>query len=366
MNQASVRLKQRSLVVCVQSTTLSNTEKKRLQHPFIAGVILFSRNFESSHQLKTLIKEIRQSSKQDLLILVDNEGGRVQRFKTDEFTHLPAMLEIARFVEANGLNEKHIFSELGYLMATEAVCHGIDLSLAPVLDVDNGSDVVGDRAFSSSACLATKYASSFILGMRQAGMSAVGKHFPGHGSTKEDSHFHTPIDNRSLAQLKDKDLIPFTNLINAEFVDGIMPAHILFPKVADKPVGFSDVWVKQILKGGFRFMGAVFSDDLAMAGASQLTNKDGTSQKLSYKERLLLATEAGCDFLLICNQPEIVDEILETINEKDLAIDDRLNLLISHLQNDAVEVDESRVVKSKQLVSDIKAFVEDQSIEAIS
>ena len=238
--------------------------------------------------------------------------------------------------------------------------------MAPVLDLDYGSDVVGDRAFSCSACLATKYASSFILGMRQAGMSAVGKHFPGHGSTKEDSHFYTPIDNRSLAQLEDKDLIPFTSLINAEFLDGVMPAHILFPKVADKPVGFSDVWVKQILKGEFRFMGAVFSDDLAMAGASQLTNKGGTSQKLSYKERLLLATEAGCDFLLICNQPEIVDELLETIEVKDLENNERQAYLISHLQNDAIKVDESRVVKSKQLVSDIKAFVKNQSIEVIS
>ena len=366
MNHASVRLKQRSLVVCVQSTTLSNIEKKRLLHPFIAGVILFSRNFDSSHQLKSLIKEIRQTTKNDLLIMVDNEGGRVQRFKTDEFTHLPAMLEVARFVESNGLNEKHVFSELGYLMASEAISHGIDLSLAPVLDVDNGSDVVGDRAFSSSACLASKYASSFILGMRQAGMSAVGKHFPGHGSTKEDSHFHTPVDDRSLPQLADKDLIPFTNLINAEFVDGVMPAHILFPKVADKPVGFSDVWVKQILKDQFKFNGSVFSDDLAMAGASQVTNKDGTTKKLSYKERLLLATEAGCDFLLICNQPEIVDELLETIKVEDLENNERQAYLISHLQNAAIEVDESRVVKSKQLVSDIKAFVKNQSIEAIS
>ena len=356
MTSNSETLNKRSLFVCVASTTLTEIEKERIAHPLIAGVILFSRNFESSEQVNELIRELRASSPNELLITVDNEGGRVQRFKTDGFTHVPAMGVVSQFIEVHNLNEREVYGDLGYLMASEAISHGIDCSFAPVLDIQNGSDVVGDRAFSNSPMLVTKYASSFISGMKEAGMQAIGKHFPGHGSTKEDSHFHTPVDDRTFKDIDMLDLIPFKSLIKADFLQGIMPAHIRFPKVDKNPVGYSEVWLSSILKQNLRFDGAVFSDDLAMVGASEWTEVDGHVRLLSFKERLLKATKAGCDFSLICNQPEIVDELLATVSESQLIETQRQAELIKNLQGNALKVDNARLERARQLCAEIHGF----------
>lgn len=347
-------LNKRSLFVCVASTELTDQEKKRISHPIVAGVILFSRNFENSEQLTNLTQQIRLANDNDLLIIVDNEGGRVQRFKKDGFTHLPSMLTLTDFIEENDLKEQEVLSDIGYLMATEVIKHGIDISLAPVLDINNGSDVIGDRAFSNSAFLAGKYASSFVLGMQEAGMASVGKHFPGHGSTKEDSHFHTPVDTRTLSELMDRDLIPFNHLTKGNLLKGIMPAHIQFTNICDQPVGYSKKWINSILKQQMNFVGAVFSDDLAMVGASQTKGDDGKNQLLSYKERALKATLAGCDFLLICNQPEMVDELLDSLESENLQDSKRQRQLIQQLKAKKIDVNRSKISLAKQRVTQIR------------
>lgn len=289
----------------VAGTELLADEAHMLQHPLIGGVILFTRNFVNSVQLQELISAIRKSTEQPLLIAVDHEGGRVQRFRADGFTKLPAM----------GLFAKHSIStaqvtELGWLMAAECLAHGIDLSFAPVLDLHRGSDVVGDRAFSADIDEAAELVGYWCEGMKQVGMACVGKHFPGHGSTKEDTHIAAPKDDRDLEQIMQNDGEVFRRLFNLQMLDAVMPAHINFPKVDDSPVGYSQVWLQQILKQQLAFSGLVFSDDLSMVGAGA---------ELSYLQKAQLAIGAGCDMVLMCNNKMAVQALL---NDSSLVLAD--------------------------------------------
>lgn len=275
---------------------LTPEERERLHHPATGGVILFRRNFESIDQIKSLIEEIR-GCRPELLIAVDHEGGRVQRFQ-DGFTRLPRA-SVFREVADVSLAE-----QAGWLMAAELRCIGVDFSFAPVLDVESGiSRVIGDRAFGQSAEEVTRYASAFMKGMHRAGMAAVGKHFPGHGSVPEDSHEHLPVDDRTLEEIETHDLPPFKDLISRG-IEGIMPAHVIFKSLDPNPAGFSRYWIQNILRDQLSFEGAVFSDDLSMAGAAFGGN---------CCERSALALDAGCDMILVCNDPEASSRVLECL-----------------------------------------------------
>lgn len=279
----------------VAGLSLEAHEHELLDHPNTGAVILFSRNYESPEQITQLIKDIRKARHGDILIAVDQEGGRVQRFRTG-FTCLPAA---ALYAKNPSLTEA-----AGWLMATELLAVGVDFSFAPVLDIDCGvSQIIGDRSFSTDTTLATQLASNFRKGMVSAGMAATGKHFPGHGAVALDSHLTLPIDERDLDTLRNKDFIPFKQLI-AEGLEGIMPAHVLYPNIDSQQAGFSDFWIKQILRTELSFNGTVFSDDLSMAGAATAGG---------FADRAKRAQLAGCDMLLVCNNPNAAAEVLEAL-----------------------------------------------------
>jgi beta-N-acetylhexosaminidase len=280
------------VMIDVEGLTLTSLDTEKIQHPNTGGVILFSRNYEDPKQVIALIQSIRKARNGTLLIAVDQEGGRVQRFQKG-LTRLPA---VAQFKDHPDLAEK-----AGELMATELLSMGIDFSFAPVLDVDFGvSTVIGDRSFSSDTAAVAKLASAFSRGMRRAGMASTGKHFPGHGAVKLDSHLALPIDKRPLKTLEKCDLIPFKYLMQ-EGLEAIMPAHIVYPKVDSQAAGFSSIWIKDILRQRLGFEGVVFSDDLSMEGAASVG---------SFPERAKQAFEAGCDMVLVCNNPQAALEVL--------------------------------------------------------
>jgi beta-N-acetylhexosaminidase len=298
----------------LQGLSVSPDERDKLTHPAAGGLILFSRNYESPEQLMDLVREIRALRSQ-ILIAVDHEGGRVQRFR-EGFTRLPPAL---RYGEAG--NGQANFSEAaaetaGWLMAAELRAIDIDFSFAPVLDVDSGiSEIIGDRAFSRDPFEAATLALAFARGMRRAGMAAVGKHFPGHGGVAADSHQELPIDNRPFEEIESRDLQPFRTLI--EFgVEGIMPAHVVYAEIDERPAGFSPFWIQEVLRRRLGFEGTVFSDDLSMAGAAFAGN---------HGDRARLALEAGCDMILVCNMPDAAEEVLESLaNRSDPKRDSRL------------------------------------------
>ncbi len=296
------------LMMDIEGLTLSKSEQELLTHPMIGGLILFSRNFQSVEQVKQLCKNIK-TVRSDILIAVDQEGGRVQRFKTG-LTLLPAMGDIPSIANKHQLKESWLAHELGWLMALEMKYLGVDISFAPVLDINrNNSQVIGNRGFGHDLETVVSLAGDFIDGMAESHMAATGKHFPGHGGVVGDSHLELPVDSRKK-ELLNEDLTVFSQL--AGKLRGIMPAHVLYPKF-DKinPAGFSAFWLMQKLRQELQFEGVIFSDDLSMEGAAVF----GT-----YPERALKAQQAGCDMILVCNQPEAVIEIIQsevlTINEK--------------------------------------------------
>lgn len=287
------------LMVDLQGTCVLDAEKKLLQNPHVGGVILFTRNMTSRQQLIDLVNEIRNIAPQ-ILIAVDQEGGRVQRFQ-NEFTRLPAMQVLGDRVNKNQDSSLSLLKDAGWLMASEILACGLDISFAPVLDVDRDTSIIiGDRAFSDQPDLVVNRAKAFIEGMSEAGMAATGKHFPGHGGIAEDSHLEAPVDPRSMDELTQRDLLPFTQL--ADLLGGIMTAHITFPTIDQQSVGFSKYWIQQILRKQLSFQGVVFSDDLTMKGADIAGG---------FKEKASLALEAGCDMILVCNSPDGVYEVLE-------------------------------------------------------
>lgn len=275
---------QGSLMLDIAGTWLTAEDRQLLRQPEVGGLILFARNIEHLSQVQELCRAIR-AVRPDILLAVDQEGGRVQRLRRD-FIRLPAMREIASRAEAQALAEI-----CGWVMATEVLAVGLDFSFAPVLDLDHQrSAVVGSRAFEGDPLRATELAGAFIKGMHSAGMAATGKHFPGHGWAEADSHVAIPVDERELDELRMHDLIPFQQL--ADKLDAVMPAHVIYPRVDDKPAGFSPRWLQDILRKELGFRGVIFSDDLSMAGAHVVG--DAAS-------RIEAALAAGCDMGLVCN-----------------------------------------------------------------
>ncbi|MBA6340450.1 beta-N-acetylhexosaminidase [Colwellia sp. MB02u-10] len=288
----------------VQGTSLSQEDKEILQHPLIGGLIFFTRNYQSPEQMADLSQQIRMAAKKPMLLAVDHEGGRVQRFR-EGFSLIPAMGKLWRMSEQNLALAKELAKQSAVLMALEVQAVGIDISFAPVLDINNISEVIGDRAFHQQPDYVTELAEAFISGLHLVGMKATGKHFPGHGSVKADSHIDLPIDSRTSAEIFQQDLIPFKQLISKGKVDALMPAHIIFPDVDPQAVGFSRYWLQNILREQLGFNGVIFSDDLSMQGAASIGG---------YIERAEAAQAAGCDMLLLCNNRDGCVEVLDNAN----------------------------------------------------
>ncbi len=309
------------LIIDVAGTRLTKTDKQRLAHPLVGGVILFARNWESREQLTKLCRQIKKV-RADLLICVDHEGGRVQRFRTDGFTHLPPMRALGeRWAGGKAGQEAEAALEAcnaataaGYVLGAELRACGVDFSFTPVLDLDyGGSAVIGDRAFARDARVTALLAQALMHGLLQSGMRNCGKHFPGHGFVKADSHVDIPVDSRSLKAILAEDAAPY-GWLNAS-LNSVMPAHVIYPKVDGRPAGFSARWLGDILRGQLGFTGAIFSDDLSMAGARQIDGRE-----VSYTEAATVALDAGCDLVLLCNQCVVddgapIDELIDGLSE---------------------------------------------------
>ena len=300
------------LIIDIAGTALTKDDRRRLKNPLTGGIILFGRNWQSRQQLASLCAAIK-SVRQDLLICVDHEGGRVQRFKTDGFTHLPSMRALGEVWAKDQLAATNAATACGYVLAAELRSCGVDFSFTPVLDLDFGaSSVIGDRAFGRDPRVVTLLAKSLMHGLLQAGMMNCGKHFPGHGFVKADSHTDIPVDKRSLKAILADDAAPYEWLNTT--LASVMPAHVVYPKVDARPAGFSEKWLTYILRGQLGFGGAIFSDDLSMAGARLI---DG--QQVSYTQAAVVALNAGCDMVLLCNQStdggKAVDELLDGMTE---------------------------------------------------
>ena len=303
------------LIIDIAGLTLSKTDKRRLKHPLTGGIILFARNWENRAQLTALCAEIKKIRK-DLLICVDHEGGRVQRFRTDGFTHLPPMRALGELWLKNAMAATNAATACGYVLGAELRACGVDFSFTPVLDLDFGeSSVIGDRAFARDPRVVGLLAKSLMHGLLQSGMANCGKHFPGHGFVKADSHTDIPVDRRSLKAILADDAAPYEWLNTT--LTSVMPAHVIYPKVDARPAGFSEKWLTYILRGQLGFGGAIFSDDLSMAGARLLDGK-----QVSYTEAAMAALNAGCDMVLLCNQSmgegQEVDELLDGLTQGQL------------------------------------------------
>ena len=286
------------LMLDLAGTELKPAERKLLANKHVGGVILFDRNIATRQQLCKLVEDIRSCS-DSILIAVDQEGGRVQRFKQG-FTALPPMQVLGDLFALNSKQGLELAKDVGWLMASEVLACGLDISFAPVLDVDRGySSIIGDRAFSDCPNQVILAAKAFISGMNEAGMAATGKHFPGHGGVIADSHLEAPVDNRAMTELEERDLKPFISL--CDDLAAVMPAHITFPNIDSSSVGFSKYWLQQILRSEIGFDGVIFSDDLTMKGADVAG---------SYIEKSEVALDAGCDMILVCNCPEGALEVL--------------------------------------------------------
>lgn len=292
------------LIIDIAGLSLSKIDRQRLNHPLVGGVVLFGRNWQDRQQLSALCRSIKHI-RRDLLICVDHEGGRVQRFKTDGFTHLPPMRALGEmWLRTSGSKQPgsaalaacNAATACGYVLGAELRACGVDLSFTPVLDLDFGeSSVIGNRAFARDPHVVSLLAKSLMHGLLQSGMANCGKHFPGHGFVAADSHTDMPVDKRSLKAILQEDAAPYGWLNTT--LRSVMPAHVVYPKVDKWPAGFSSRWLNDILRAQLGFQGAIFSDDLSMAGARRT---DG--QAISFTQGAVLALNAGCDMVLLCNQ----------------------------------------------------------------
>ena len=284
------------LMIDIVGTALSDLDRDRLAHPLVGGVILFTRNYETPAQLESLCAEIHALRQPRLPIAVDHEGGRVQRFR-DGFTQLPPMCKLGQWWDNEPQAASQAAQGIGYVLAAELRARGVDFSFTPVLDLDWGrSGVIGNRAFHRDPKAVVALATALIDGLRDAGMGACGKHFPGHGWVEADSHVAIPVDERDLSEIA-IDMAPYAGLT----LDAVMPAHVIYPRVDHRPAGFSPVWIAK-LREQFRFDGVIFSDDLSMEGAAVAGG---------IVERANAAWSAGCDMLLVCNAPDSVATLLE-------------------------------------------------------
>ncbi len=298
------------VMIDVEGTELNDDDIRRLQHPLVGGVILFARNYKSPTQLMALTASIHAVRQPPLLIAVDHEGGRVQRFR-DGFTRIPAMRELGKVWDHSPKRGRQLAEEAGWVLAAELRAHGVDFSFTPVLDIDYGnSGVIGDRAFHSNPKAIGELAQSLMQGLKRGGMASVGKHFPGHGFVAADSHVAIPVDERSFTEIEQADVEPFRRMVDAG-MQAVMPAHVIYPKIDEKPAGFSRIWLQQVLRRHLGFNGVIFSDDLSMEGAVVAG---------SVTQRAEAAFNAGCDMILVCNRPDLVDELLANLDLKISAV----------------------------------------------
>jgi beta-N-acetylhexosaminidase len=289
----------------IEGVSLSPADRALLREPAVGGVILFTRNFENVAQLSDLVADIRALRSPPLLVAVDHEGGRVQRFR-DGFTRIPPMRHVGREYDRDPGAGLQAAREVGWLLASELRAVGIDLSFAPCVDLDWGvSEIIGDRAFHRRPDAVAELASAFSRGLRSAGMAAVAKHFPGHGAVLADSHLKLPVDRREYSLILD-DMRPYERLVNTSVIAGVMLAHIVYEKVDARPAGFSEYWIQRELRSRLGFGGAVFCDDLSMKA---------TRDYGSMAERARLALESGCDMILVCNDRDAAHEAVDALRE---------------------------------------------------
>lgn len=292
------------VMVDVQGTSLTDHERARLRHPMVGGVILFARNFQDRTQLTALCEQIHAERDESLLIAVDHEGGRVQRFRSDGFTHIPAMRLFGDLWEQDPLRAMRLATESGYILGAELRACGLDMSFTPVLDLDYGvSQVIGNRAFHRDSRVVAMLARSLIQGLLHAGMAACGKHFPGHGAVEADSHHEIPVDERALEDILSEDAAPY-DWLGDMVLPSLMPAHVIYANVDPRPAGFSPFWLQTILRERFAYDGVIFSDDLTMEGATVAGD---------ILDRANAALSAGCDMVLVCNRPDLADDLLERL-----------------------------------------------------
>jgi len=290
----------------VRGLELEPDERDMLQHPATGGVILFTRNYRDPDQLAALVASIHEIRNPRLLVAVDHEGGRVQRFRQD-FTRIPAMGEIGKAWTHHRDTGRRLAHEAGVVLALELRALGVDFTFAPVLDLDHGrSRVIGDRSFHRDPYAVAELASALVAGLAEGGMGAVGKHFPGHGFAEADSHVDAPVDPRDLATITADDLVPFQHLVS-NGLTGVMPAHVIYPAVDNRPAGYSRRWLKDILRGQLGFQGIVFSDDLSMVGAHSAGG---------IVDRAEAALEAGCDMVLVCNDSSSARELVNHLKAR--------------------------------------------------
>ncbi|MDA8815613.1 beta-N-acetylhexosaminidase [Gammaproteobacteria bacterium] len=330
------------LMISIDGISLSAQDKQLIQNRHVGGLILFSRNFQSQTQILELCIDIK-NIKQNIIIAVDQEGGRVQRFQ-GEFTKLPSMQAIGDYCLRN--NSHGFAADLGWLMSSELMASGIDISFAPVLDVDRStSSIIGNRSFSNNPQNVIDLASQFIHGMNEAGMQATGKHFPGHGGVKEDSHIAEPIDTRSYKDLIDNDLKPFIGL--KDTLSAVMTAHITYPDIDQVCVSFSKIWLKNILRSKIGFDGVIFSDDLTMKGAG----------KINMQEKAMKAINAGCDMVLVCNDYEGANQVINCFEKENCKGVGKIGTMQKSKIIDWNELaDNPRAIKIKQVIKTIEAI----------
>ena len=323
-------------MISIDGMTLSSSDKDLIRNRHVGGIILFTRNFHSQPQIEELCSEIK-NIKNNIIIAVDQEGGRVQRFN-GEYTQLPSMQVLGDYCISN--NDYSFAADVGWLMSLELIASGVDISFAPVLDVDrNTSSIIGNRSFSNKPQNVVDIASHFIQGMSEAGMKATGKHFPGHGGIKEDSHIAEPIDIRSHNELMDNDLKPFIEL--KDKLSAVMTAHITYPDIDNVCVSFSEIWLKNVLQNNIGFNGVIFSDDLTMKGAGNT----------SMDEKAIKALNAGCDMVLVCNDYKGVNSVINRFEKEDIDLNSRIGMMqtTKTCNWDDLE-DNPRVIETKQII----------------